>query len=283
MLKIIGIVILAIIVFIIFLLCLLLFAAVRYKINLEADGDIKSVRGILKVRWILGIVSLTVRYPGEEQVVLRIFGIPVLGSKNKKKKKKVKAVKQKVRQNVKQEEKYEVKKETEAKAEIEKKPVAEKTDKTEAEKPHTKKTEKKQKKPFFKKLAKRKHKHKKYGGIRQVFDVLKDKQNKKAVDALKNAVICAIKHCGPKKFKVNMIIGTGDPCNTGLLFGIFGIIMTLIKGEYNISPDFDNKRIEGYMYIKGRIRSAVVLYYILKIYADKDIKMMAGQIKKARA
>ena len=145
------------------------------------------------------------------------------------------------------------------------------------------KTEKKQKKPFFKKLAKRKHKHKKYGGIRQVFDVLKDKQNKKAVDALKNAVICAIKHCGPKKFKVNMIIGTGDPCNTGLLFGIFGIIMTLIKGEYNISPDFDNKRIEGYMYIKGRIRSAVVLYYILKIYADKDIKMMAGQIKKARA
>ena len=56
--------------------------------------------------------------------------------------------------------------------------------------------------------------------------------------------------------------------------------MALIKGEYNISPDFYNKRIEGYMYIKGRIRSAVVLYYILKIYADKDIKRMAGQIKK---
>lgn len=272
MLKIIGIVILAIIAFIIFLLCLVLFAAVRYKINLEADGDIKSVRGILKVRWILGIVSLTVKYPGEGQVVLRIFGIPVLGRKKRKKKKKVKAVKREAKTEVR----------------IEEKPAAVKPDKTETEKPHTKeqhikKPHKKQKRSFFKKFTERKNKDKKFDKIKPVFDILKDTQNKGAVDALKNAVICAINHCGPKKFKVNMIIGTGDPCNTGLLFGAFGIIMALIKGEYNISPDFYNKRIEGYMYIKGRIRSAVVLYYILKIYADKDIKRMAGQIKKARS
>lgn len=276
MLKIIGIVILAIIAFIIFLLCLVLFAAVRYKINLEADGDIKSVRGILKVRWILGIVSLTVKYPGEGQVVLRIFGIPVLGRKKRKKKKKVKAVKREAKQEAKTE------------VRIEEKPAAVKPDKTETEKPHTKeqhikKPHKKQKRSFFKKFTGRKNKDKKFDKIKPVFDILKDTQNKGAVDALKNAVICAIKHCGPKKFKVNMIIGTGDPCNTGLLFGAFGIIMALIKGEYNISPDFYNKRIEGYMYIKGRIRSAVVLYYILKIYADKDIKRMAGQIKKARS
>lgn len=276
MLKIIGIVILAIIAFIIFLLCLVLFAAVRYKINLEADGDIKSVRGILKVRWILGIVSLTVKYPGEGQVVLRIFGIPVLGRKKRKKKKKVKAVKREAKQEAKTE------------VRIEEKPAAVKPDKTETEKPHTKeqhikKPHKKQKRSFFKKFTKRKNKDKKFDKIKPVFDILKDTQNKGAVDALKNAVICAINHCGPKKFKVNMIIGTGDPCNTGLLFGAFGIIMALIKGEYNISPDFYNKRIEGYMYIKGRIRSAVVLYYILKIYADKDIKRMAGQIKKARS
>lgn len=276
MLKIIGIVILAIIAFIIFLLCLVLFAAVRYKINLEADGDIKSVRGILKVRWILGIVSLTVKYPGEGQVVLRIFGIPVLGRKKRKKKKKVKAVKREAKQEAKTE------------VRIEEKPAAVKPDKTETEKPHTKeqhikKPHKKQKRSFFKKFTERKNKDKKFDKIKPVFDILKDTQNKGAVDALKNAVICAIKHCGPKKFKVNMIIGTGDPCNTGLLFGAFGIIMALIKGEYNISPDFYNKRIEGYMYIKGRIRSAIVLYYILKIYADKDIKRMAGQIKKARS
>lgn len=276
MLKIIGIVILAIIAFIIFLLCLVLFAAVRYKINLEADGDIKSVRGILKVRWILGIVSLTVKYPGDGQVVLRIFGIPVLGRKKRKKKKKVKAVKREAKQEAKTE------------VRIEEKPAAVKPDKTETEKPHTKeqhikKPHKKQKRSFFKKFTERKNKDKKFDKIKPVFDILKDTQNKGAVDALKNAVICAINHCGPKKFKVNMIIGTGDPCNTGLLFGAFGIIMALIKGEYNISPDFYNKRIEGYMYIKGRIRSAVVLYYILKIYADKDIKRMAGQIKKARS
>lgn len=278
MLKIIGIVILAIIAFIIFLLCLVLFAAVRYKINLEADGDIKSVRGILKVRWILGIVSLTVKYPGEGQVVLRIFGIPISGRKKRKKKKKVKAVKREAKQETKTE--------------------AGKPDKIETEKPHTKeqytkephtkeqytkKPHKKQRKSFFKKFAERKHKDKKFDRIKPVFAVLKDTQNKGAVDALKKAVIRAIKHCGPKKFKVNMIIGTGDPCNTGLLFGAFGIIMALIKGEYNISPDFYNKRIEGYMYIKGRIRSAVVLYYVLKIYTDKDIKRMAGQIKKARS
>lgn len=279
MLKIIGIVILAIIAFIIFLLCLVLFAAVRYKINLEADGDIKSVRGILKVRWILGIVSLTVKYPGEGQVVLRIFGIPVSGRKKRKKRKKKKKVKA-VKREAKQEAKTEVR--------IEEKPAAVKPDKTETEKQHTKeqhtkKPHKKQRKSFFKKFTERKNKDKKFDKIKPVLDILKDTQNKGAVNALKNAVICAIKHCGPKKFKVNMIIGTGDPCNTGLLFGAFGIIMALIKGEYNISPDFYNKRIEGYMYIKGRIRSAVVLYYILKIYADKDIKRMAGQIKKARS
>lgn len=118
-------VILAIIAFIIFLLCLVLFAAVRYKINLEADGDIKSVRGILKVRWILGIVSLTVKYPGEGQVVLRIFGIPVSGRKKRKKRKKKKKVKA-------------VKREEKPEARVEEKPAAVKPDKTETENPHTK-------------------------------------------------------------------------------------------------------------------------------------------------
>lgn len=279
MLKIIGIIILAVIAFIFFLLCLVLFSAARYKINLQADGDINSIKGTLKVQWILGLVSLTVKYPGEEQIVLRVFGIPFLGRKKRKKKNTAK----KAEKKIKPEAKPETKPEAKPKSETEEKTVTDKPDKTEEKGRNDKQPRIQRTKAFFKKFTERKHNDKKHGKIKPVIDVFRDTQNKGAVDALKKAVICAIKHCGPKKLKAEMIIGTGDPCSTGLLFGAFGIIMALIKGEYHISPDFYNKRIDGYVYLKGRIRSAVVLYYILKIYTDKDIKRMAGQIKKARA
>ena len=76
----------------------------------------------------------------------------------------------------------------------------------------------------------------------------------------------------PKKIYANMIIGTGDPCNTGLLFGGISILIGLWPGDYTLVPDFDNKVIEGNIYCKGRVRVSVLLYHIIKIMLDDTVK-----------
>ena len=89
---------------------------------------------------------------------------------------------------------------------------------------------------------------------------------------IKDRIILLLKHLKPKKIYANMIIGTGDPCNTGLLFGGISILMGLWPGDYTFVPDFDNKVIEGKAYCKGRIRVSVLLYHVIKLLLDDTVK-----------
>ncbi len=262
MLKIIGIIILALIALILFVVCLILFPAVRYKINLRADGDIKSIKGIIKVRYLLGIISFVAEYPDGLKMGLRLFGIPVSKRKKKKKKRDVHDAKEE-----KEEQDAQTTQDTQ---------TAQVTQDAQGEQATQDEQTGRYAKEDRRTSSRRKVRIKPY------IDVIRDTQNKVARDTIKKTFFRLIRHCGPRKLKADMVIGTGDPCNTGLLFGGLGLVTTRIKGEYHLSPDFYNKRLDGYIYIKGRIRSVVILYHFLKIYADRDIKRMAAQIRKVR-
>lgn len=110
--------------------------------------------------------------------------------------------------------------------------------------------------------------------LRKIKSILNNDAKPDVLRVLKNVIIKLLKHIRPKKIYVNMVIGTGDPCNTGMIFGGISIVMAMWPGRYRLMPDFYNKGITGRAYAKGRIRIVVLLYYIIKLMTDSNIKKL---------
>ena len=51
-----------------------------------------------------------------------------------------------------------------------------------------------------------------------------------------------------------VIFGTGDPCSTGELLGVLALFYAWYGNGVQIIPDFEQKRIEGNVSFRGRIR-----------------------------
>ena len=266
--KIIGIILFVILIILGILILaagLVLFVPVRYKIRAVFQDGEKSA--VAKFRWLLGLVSVTVRYTGKPDTVVRILGlrmdkVKAFFSKFKRKKKKV------------------ARKETQAK--VESKPENSKPISSKPVKATEDKAKSKKKKPKHRKL---KNIFKKISDlhIRSYWDILRSPDNKAPFSVLRGTLWKIVKHSSPKKVKADLIIGTGDPCNTGLLFGFFGIMLSFIPGGCNLTPDFYEKRLEGKLYIKGRIRIVVLLHHAIKIMMDKELKRIKKDIDKVRA
>lgn len=89
-----------------------------------------------------------------------------------------------------------------------------------------------------------------------------------------------LRHLGPRKMKVDFIVGTGDPASTGQILAIYGILYPIIGETVHISPDFDNPRLEGEFDIRGRVRFVVVLAAVLRIILDKKTWRFVRRLKK---
>lgn len=278
--KIIGIilfVILLIIGIVILVAALALFVPVRYKIRAVFQDDEKSA--VAKFRWLLGLVSVTVRYTGKPDTVIRILGlrtdkVKAFFSKFKRKKKRVSSKKDKIKTEKKPLDKVEGNSDEKT---VNNKPVNDKSVKTTEDNSRSKKKKRKDRKfkNIFKKIS---DLH-----IRSYWDILRSPDNKAPFSVLRGTLWKIVKHSSPKKVQADLIIGTGDPCNTGLLFGFFGMMLSFIPEGCNLTPDFYEKRLEGKLYIKGRIRMVVLLHHVIKIMMDKELKRIKKDIDKVRA
>lgn len=108
--------------------------------------------------------------------------------------------------------------------------------------------------------------------VKNIKSFLQDERNIEAFRVCKHQIIVALKHVKPKKYKINMVYGTGDPALTGQILGILGMLMPLYKNSANFVPDFENVIFEGDIYLKGRITLAKVLLIAWKLYRDENVK-----------
>ncbi len=283
-LKIIGILLLTILGLLILVFGLVVFVPVKYKIEAvfpECEQEEKTdYRIVAKLRWLLGIVSYTMRYPDEGNSVLRIFGIPIRKRKKVSKEKKSSARVDTTIDTV-----------TDAESDTAIDVNADTVDYTESMTDSTHKTEsdKSNNKSVKKSKKSKRSKKKRFRGVYDIrgnFNNIKPiffgNENKAARLFIKEVIIKLIKHIKPSNIRAELLIGTGDPCNTGLLFGALGILIVMWPGKYKLTPDFYNKKLQGNMYAKGRIRACVILHLALKILTNKDIKKMRKQFSKAR-
>lgn len=260
-LKWIGIVIGVILGLLFLLVGILLFIPVRYYV--EAEKDEKKFAYGFTVSWLCHLVAFQ-KKKNAEKFSVRILGIPVGGGILSGKDKTVTS---------------------EPAAAEKEESVPEKTE------PKSTKADKKQK---IEKATKRKEAHRKgrkktskkhfsFDKFSSIIKEIRDAGNRRAVKVLWGEFWQLLRYLSPRKVKLDMVIGTGDPCNTGLLFGGISMVPWVYNEGVHIVPDFEEKAFQLKGYIKGRVRVVYFIRLLLRLYRNQDLKRFYNHILKKEA
>lgn len=116
--------------------------------------------------------------------------------------------------------------------------------------------------------------------IEYYLDIIKSDTFKQAFSLCKDELCDIFNYIKPGKFEADLTIGTGDPASTGTVMSYYGILYPFIGHNITVTGDFEEKRIEGSAYIKGRIKFFTFLKAAIHIYFNKDIKKLLKLFKK---
>lgn len=250
-LKWIGIILGGIIGLLLLLLALVMCVPIRYRIQ---GSNRQGTTYSFCFRWLLSIVVVKKKV-NSQKIVLSVFGIPIKRLAGSDKKKNDKESKKKT-------EHQQMKKSSSS---IKQVPSGEQT-----KQQHTKKEQRKMKKNFsFDKLS-------------SIIGLVKDNNNRNVAKRLFREFKQLVKYLSPTKIRGEMIVGTGDPCTTGFVFGGISLIPLAYEDGVHIMPDFAEKRFEADGYMKGKIRVIYFLRFVLRLYKDRELKRLWKQINKVK-
>ncbi len=92
-----------------------------------------------------------------------------------------------------------------------------------------------------------------------------------------------IRHVIPQKAGGNVILGFDDPALTGQVMAVCSVLYALYGEQLVITPDFENKIIDGELEMKGRIRAGTLALIAVRVLADRKFWATLKRIKKFRA
>lgn len=295
----------------------ILFAAVRYCGKISFD-DKKAQISIRWLGVVLRVPILITEK--DLQWKVRVFGVPILrsdGAHKKRRSKKSsapKAQKRKAEKAAETVQKTQGSSKQEKKApsvNLEKSPTAPKQEKQIAPKKQSDKTEEqiaskqttdqREERSAFRQADER---EKKPRGIRQLFlwlqnvikivrkikkkvqsvqdlvDILRSDVGKAFICIVKENVIHLWKQIHPRRMRGKVIFGTGDPCSTGELLGVLALFYAWYGNGVQVIPDFEQKRIEGNVSFRGRIRMITLICIAWRIIKNKDGRKLLHEWEK---
>lgn len=294
-LKIIGIILGVLLGVVLLCLCLALFVPVRYKVEARREKDAMPVEVRAKVTWLLHLLNIRLIYSEKLQLRARIFLFTVLklpkeektgtASHKKRKKRKEKAeTSDAVLHRESKEEPVVTHHENERKE-------ADKTLQEEAPAKDGKKG-----KFSIKKLLLKIYRFfqniwytiigicdrikKIWENIEYYVDVLQSEPFKQSFALCKEELASIFSYIKPRRLQADLVIGMDDPAATAKILSYYGMLYPVIGNHVTISPDFDEKRIEGTALIQGKIRLFTFLKAVVRIYFSKDIKRLLKLLKK---
>lgn len=312
-LKIIGIIIVSLLSVILLTLCLILFVPMHYTVHAqrtEGDGN-PPVEAKAKITWLLHFLQISVCYPSEVYLKCKVFAIPVFRLPRKEKSFKTEN-KKKNRKATAEEEYHETAYQSQesvmendeissGKSEKKEKNYPEKegaeadgtTQQTSAEQTDTPKIS------FWKKiqnfLGKIRHlfQNIRYtitgiydkiknvcGNIEYYHKVFQSDTFQQAFSLCRSELGKVFRYLKPRKFSAELTIGTNDPATTGQILAYYGILYPLIGHHVTVIGDFENQRLEGTVFIKGKVKVFTLLKAGVRIYFNKDIRKLLKLLKK---
>lgn len=88
------------------------------------------------------------------------------------------------------------------------------------------------------------------------------------------------KQIRPRKLKGDILFGTGDPCSTGQCLGLLAVLYGWIGSGVAVTPDFEEKKLEGYLKGKGRLRLITSVLIVIRVLWNKDFKRLWKELKQ---
>lgn len=282
----------------------ILFAAVRYCGKISFDNK----KAQISIRWLGVVLRVPILITEKDlQWKVRVFGVPILrsdGAHKKRRSKKSsapKAQKRKAEKAAETVQKTQESSKQEKKAlsvNLEKSPTAPEQEKQIAPKQTT---DQREEQSAFRQADER---EKKPRGIRQLFlwlqnvikivrkikkkvhsvqdlvDILRSDAGKAFICIVKENVIHLWKQIHPRRMRGKVIFGIGDPCSTGELLGVFALFYAWYGNGVQIIPDFEQKRIEGNVSFRGRIRMITLICIAWRIIKNKDGRKLLHEWEK---
>lgn len=282
----------------------ILFAAVRYCGKISFDDK----KAQISIRWLGVVLRVPILITEKDlQWKVRVFGVPILrsdGAHKKRRSKKSsapKAQKRKAEKAAETVQKTQESSKQEKKAlsvNLEKSPTAPEQEKQIAPKQTT---DQREEQSAFRQADER---EKKPRGIRQLFlwlqnvikivrkmkkkvhsvqdlvDILRSDAGKAFICIVKENVIHLWKQIHPRRMRGKVIFGTGDPCSTGELLGVLALFYAWYGNGVQIIPDFEQKRIEGNVSFRGRIRMITLICIAWRIIKNKDGRKLLHEWEK---
>ena len=289
-LKIIGIILLAILAIGLLLVFALLFLPVRYKAKAEADSERKEEDGKpyvdlkLKASWLLFFTAM-VEYQKEKRIRLRAFGITVYDSAKsilpKKKQEKPQKDSAEEQDKVKESTSDNVSKETDKKEVLKEERGEENNAAIKEEKTSDK--EKQTKNPFTKLRyaierfcdTLRNIKEKKDA----VINLWNDAQTVKCRNLIVQELMYLLKHLKPSKVHGFLHFGFDDPALTGYGMAAYGMMIPVWGDFLTVEPEFENTILQTSLTIKGKMKGFSFLKVFLKLCFSKDFRSVIKKVK----
>lgn len=282
----------------------ILFAAVRYCGKISFDDK----KAQISIRWLGVVLCVPILITEKDlQWKVRVFGVPILRSDGahkkcrSKKSSAPKAQKRKAEKAAETVQKTQESSKQEKKAlsvNLEKSPTAPEQEKQIAPKQTA---DQREEQSAFRQADER---EKKPRGIRQLFlwlqnvikivrkmkkkvhsvqdlvDILRSDAGKAFICIVKENVIHLWKQIHPRRMRGKVIFGTGDPCSTGELLGVIALFYAWYGNGVQIIPDFEQKRIEGNVSFRGRIRMITLICIAWRIIKNKDGRKLLHEWEK---
>jgi len=308
-LKIIGIVLLVLFVLVLLSLAAVLFIPVRYRVNGEKDEKTLLIKA--EAFWFMHLLHVKALYPEPGRVTVKLFRFMLYDSAEEPKMKKEKKKQRKKKEHAEdvglEKEKKKIK---ENKIESIEKTQEQQTDRQKTKEfgenllEDGKETENTKGKivGFFEKIKGilRKIKNaieniwytikrlcdrivKIRDDISYYIEVIGEEETKQAFLLCKKELNRIWKNIRPSRCRAEFVVGTGEPDTTGYILAIHGILYPIIGNDIIVEPDFDHQVLEGKFFLKGRVTVFVLLYAVIKIYFDKNIRYFLKRFKREEA
>lgn len=264
----------------------ILFAAVRYCGKISFDDK----KAQISIRWLGVVLRVPILITEKDlQWKVRVFGVPILrsdGAHKKRRSKKSSAPKAQKRKAEKAEEQNVPKKQSDK---TEEQIASKQTTDQREERSAFRQADESEKKPrgirqlflwlqnvikIVRKMKKKVH------SVQDLVDILRSDAGKAFICIVKENVIHLWKQIHPRRMRGKVIFGTGDPCSTGELLGVFALFYAWYGNGVQIVPDFEQKRIEGNVSFRGRIRMITLICIAWRIIKNKDGRKLLHEWEK---
>lgn len=114
--------------------------------------------------------------------------------------------------------------------------------------------------------------------IRQVKVFLQKEEHQAAFTKIRRELKRIVRHLLPTRLRIRGIFGFSDPALTGKVLGVFGLLLPLYREAVQVTPDFTCSRLEGEVFLKGRVRLGTLGASAVRLLLDKNIRKWIRQV-----